>query len=45
MLEEGEFEDTLRIEGVLTGEEWLTSNFMLANKEALNQTEVIKKRY
>ena len=44
-LEDGSFDDTLRIEGVLTGEEWLTSNFMLANNEALNQTEVIRKRY
>jgi len=41
ILEDGEFDDTLRIEGVLTGEEWLTSNFMLANNEALDQTAVI----
>jgi hypothetical protein len=45
MMDDDEFDDTLRIEGVLTGEEWLTSNFMLASNEALNQTEVIKKRY
>lgn len=44
ILEDGEFDDTLRIEGVLTGEEWLTSNFMLANNEALDQTAVIQKR-
>ena len=43
-MEDGEFDDTLRIEGVLTGEEWLTSNFMLANNEALDQTAVIQKR-
>lgn len=44
VMEDGSFDDTLKIEGVLTGEEWLTSNFMLANNEALNQTEVIRKR-
>jgi hypothetical protein len=41
ILEDGEFDDTLRIEGVLTGEEWLTSNFMLPNTEALAQTSTI----
>jgi len=35
-MDDDEFDDTLRIEGVLTGEEWLTSNFMLASNEALN---------
>lgn len=44
ILEDGEFDDTLRIEGVLTGEEWLTSNFMLPNTEALAQTSTIQHR-
>ena len=27
--------DTMKIEGVLTGEEWLTSQFLLSNNEAM----------
>ncbi len=30
-----DFNDTIVIEDVLTGEEWLTSNFMLSNDEAM----------
>ena len=33
-LNEEDFNDTMKIEGVLTGEEWLTSNFLLSNNEA-----------
>ena len=33
--EETELFDTLKIEGVPTGEEWLTSQFLLSNTEAL----------
>jgi hypothetical protein len=29
-----EFTDTLKIQGVLTGEAWLTTNFLLPNEEA-----------
>jgi len=36
--------DILKIEGVLTGEEWLTSQFLLANEEAMTQTIVISKK-
>lgn len=34
-LNEEDFNDTMKIEGVLTGEEWLTSNFLLSNNEAM----------
>ena len=34
-VDETELFDTLKIEGVLTGEEWLTSQFLLANTEAM----------
>ena len=34
-VDETELFDTLKIEGVLTGEEWLTSQFLLANNEAM----------
>ena len=36
--------DTLKIEGVLTGEEWLTSQFLLSNNEAMAQTATISKK-
>jgi len=36
--------DTLKIEGVLTGEEWLTSQFLLSNEEAMQQTVTITKK-
>ena len=36
--------DTLRIDGVLTGEELLTSQFLLNNDEAMAQTATISKR-
>lgn len=29
--EDEDFNDTLKIEGVMTGEEWLTSQFLLSN--------------
>ena len=32
---EEDFNDTMKIEGVLTCEEWLTSNFLLSNNEAM----------
>lgn len=41
---ETELFDTLKIEGVLTGEEWLTSKFLLANTEAMAQTVTISKK-
>lgn len=44
MVAEEEFNDTLRIEGVLTGEEWLTSQFLLSNNEAMAQTVTISKK-
>ena len=44
MEQEGEFNDTLRIEGVLTGEEWLTSQFLLSNNDAMAQTVTISKK-
>ena len=34
-VDETELFDTLKIEGVLTGEEWLTSQFLLSNNEAM----------
>ncbi len=34
----------MKIEGVLTGEEWLTSQFLLSNNEAMAQTVTISKR-
>mmetsp|Transcript_24304 Transcript_24304/g.32556 ORF Transcript_24304/g.32556 Transcript_24304/m.32556 type:complete len:179 (+) Transcript_24304:1287-1823(+) len=43
-VDETELFDTLKIEGVLTGEEWLTSQFLLANHEAMAQTVTISKR-
>ena len=43
-VDETELFDTLRIEGVLTGEEWLTSKFLLANTEAMAQTVTISKK-
>ncbi len=33
--EDEDFNDTLRLEGVMTGEEWLTSQFLLSNQEAM----------
>jgi hypothetical protein len=36
--------DTLKIEGVLTGEEWLTQQFLLSNEEAMAQTVTITKK-
>jgi hypothetical protein len=36
--------DTLKLEGVLTGEEWLTSQFLLCNEEAMTQTITISKK-
>jgi hypothetical protein len=41
---EAGLQDTLKIEGVLTGEEWLTSQFLLSNEEAMTQTMTITKR-
>ena len=43
-VDETELFDTLKIEGVLTGEEWLTSQFLLANNEAMAQTVTISKK-
>lgn len=43
-VDETELFDTLKIEGVLTGEEWLTSQFLLANTEAMAQTVTISKK-
>jgi len=43
-LDDGEFNDTLKFEGVLTGEEWLTSQFLLSNNEAMAQTVTISKK-
>ena len=34
----------MKIEGVLTGEEWLTSQFLLSNNEAMAQTATISKK-
>lgn len=39
-----DFNDTMKIEGVLTGEEWLTSNFLLSNNEALAQSQTISRK-
>lgn len=33
----------MKIEGVQIGEEWLTTQFLLANSEALSQTVAISK--
>lgn len=41
--EDEDFNDTLKIEGVQIGEEWLTTQFLLANSEALSQTVAISK--
>ena len=43
-VDETELFDTLKIEGVLTGEEWLTQQFLLANNEAMAQTVTISKK-
>ena len=43
-VDETEMFDTLKIEGVLTGEEWLTSQFLLSNNEAMAQTATISKK-
>ena len=43
-VDETEMYDTLKIEGVLTGEEWLTSQFLLSNNEAMAQTVTISKK-
>jgi len=43
-VDETELFDTLKIEGVLTGEEWLTSQFLLSNNEAMAQTVTISKK-
>lgn len=34
--DEEDLNDSMKIEGVLIGEEWLTSQFLLANNEALS---------
>lgn len=41
---EGDLTDTLKVEGVLTGEEWLSYQFMLGNEEALIQTNTIDQK-
>ena len=41
---EEDFNDTMKIEGVLTGEEWLTSNFLLSNNEAMAQSATISRK-
>jgi len=43
-VDETELFDTLKIEGVLTGEEWLTSQFLLCNNEAMAQSVTISKK-
>jgi len=43
-IDETQLFDTLKIEGVLTGEEWLTSQFLLSNNEAMAQTVTITKK-
>jgi len=43
-VEDTQFFDTLKIEGVLTGEEWLTSQFLLSNNEAMAQTVTIAQK-
>lgn len=42
--DEEDLNDSLKIEGVLFGEEWLTSQFLLANNEALSQTVTITRK-
>ena len=42
--EDEDFNDTLRLEGVMTGEEWLTSQFLLSNQEAMAQSVTISRR-
>jgi hypothetical protein len=42
--EDEDFNDTMKIEGVLIGEEWLTSQFLLSNNEALSQTVTISRK-
>ena len=42
--EDEDFNDTLRLEGVVTGEEWLTSQFLLSNLEAMAQSATISRR-
>jgi hypothetical protein len=34
----------LKVEGIVTGEEWLTSMFLLSNEEAMAQTVTITKK-
>ena len=34
LMQDEEFNETMKIEGVLTGEEWLTSNFLAGTIEA-----------
>lgn len=44
MYQEDEFADTINIEGVLTGEQWLTSNFLAGTHEATAQSATITRR-
>lgn len=34
----------MKVEGIVTGEEWLTSMFLLSNEEAMAQTVTITKK-
>lgn len=42
--QEEEFNDTIKIQGVLTGEEWLTSNFLAGTNEATVQSATISRK-
>ena len=42
--EDGEYNDTIKIEGIPIGEELLTSLFVLPNEAAMTQTMTISKR-
>ena len=44
VFDEDDDANEIKLEGVLVGEEWLTSQFLLANNEALSQTVAISKR-
>ena len=44
MYQEDEFADTINIEGVLTGEQWLTSNFLAGTHEATAQSATISRK-
>lgn len=42
--EDGEYNDTIKIEGIPVGEELLTQQFVLSNDQAMAQTMTISKR-